>query len=117
MHNPKNHPAISYMEETGLILTTKDQPFPRQLFVPSREVLEWDGADVDTTTHAIYSDQHDVFSPVEIKVTGRKLRLFNGAWGIKCRVRLTIGESYDRGWFDAVMMQPGGKWTNEKFWL
>lgn len=113
----QNHPAAHYMTKTNLVLSTCKGMVYRKLYIPAKELLEWDGADVETTTHAAYSDHHNVFTPLEIKITGRKLRYTNGTWGIKCKARSTSGESYDREWFDGVLIQPGGDWTPEKFWL
>lgn len=74
----------------------------RQVFIPSLDAIRWDGAQADTNC-AIESVFNHVLCYAEMKITGRKLRIFpGGMFGLKARVRFT-GEDSSGEWHDAVI--------------
>jgi hypothetical protein len=70
-------------------------PWPRGIFRVSDEVRRWDGFE---SRFAVYSEQHDVYSPCRIEITGRKV-LWNGSYTLTVRVTFEdegpTGYAYD----------------------
>lgn len=82
LHNAEDFTA------TDLVVYTEHCSWSRSLFTLSDAVKKWDGIEAD---FALYSDLHDVYSPVRITVTGRTVRDGN-----RVTVRLDFEADGDR---------------------
>jgi hypothetical protein len=87
--------------DTGLEVVSPEG-LPRRVFLADASAVAWDGAKAETNG-AIYSDRHEVYSYVELRITGRReMRHAGGVWGIKGRMRFTSSD--DTGaWLDVIV--------------
>lgn len=87
-------------------LTGKDAyPLPRSLHSVSEDARLWDAT---SARFALYSDNHNYFGYVNIRITGREVRwVTNRGWAIAVRVDF-LGDGDESLNCKAIMMRPGG---------
>ena len=98
----------NWVKYSGLTLTTPDYHFPRAIFICiNSEMVNWDLPHEDTT-HLLYSDLHEVFSYIELKITGRSYR-DNGRHGYSIKAKFRICNPgvapEDRNWVDCYLQK------------
>lgn len=100
MNNTTNHGFT----DTGWTIWQADRNIARKLYAVSDNVRSWDNT---SARFALYSDLHDVFSYVDVKVTGRKVR-----WDHNNRltVRVVFTDDEEAESCGAEILKRDGKW-------